>query len=166
MGLLSWLFYRQHITVISEKATVIVVGHQSKPAHYIRVCIPVHNLFFTHKHLLMANQFTKVQKAPFTLQFLDVDGNVTTDPVSSLQGSAGDGTTLKVQFDIDAVTNAPLPTGWLIGVTDGVVDANFTGVNSKGNPVSGKVTITIGDGIPVVKDAASIGVLVGDPVAQ
>lgn len=165
MGFFSWLLYRQKLIVISNHVTVLNVGKEPKPAHYIQVSIPIHHLLFTNKHVIMADTFSKVQKVPFNLTFLDIDGLPTTDPVSSLTGTVGDGTVLRVLFDLDPNTQAPLITGWLIGVNNGVVDVIFTGVGANGQ-VTGKATITITDGIPAVKPAASIGVVLGDAVAQ
>lgn len=159
MNLLKF-FQRREAININVTSIVKVYTSKAKVARSIQVCIPVSSLNFHNLNLsIMTTQFGKASKAPYTLQWLDEDGNVTTDPVTGVQATNGDGTIAKA-----APTDNQ--SGWIFGVADGVVDILFTGLASDGSTVNGKVTITISDAPPPVKVAKSIGVTVGDAVAQ
>lgn len=109
--------------------------------------------------IIMATQFGKAQKVPYTLAFLDAQGNVSTDPVTNLAVTSGDTTVATVD-----------PVGlFVVGVNDGACQISVTATNSAGSPVSGVVAITISDAPPPPPPAnvvASIGIVLGDAVAQ
>lgn len=139
--------------------------HVPKPVHRVVICIPVHSLIINNKNVeIMANQFGKAQKVPYTLQGLDASGVPTTAPFTCTGATAGDGTVAKV-----VPNDSTFQTGFIFGVGDGSVSASFAVVDASNNPLpAATVDITISDAVipPTPNPVASVGVVLGDAVAQ
>lgn len=106
----------------------------------------------------MANQFGKAFKVPYKLTGAAGDDGVINNPVFS--GAAS------TQVKPDDSSGM---TGFILGVTDGVDNLVVNGTNSAGAPITGSVTVTVSDAPPPpppLVPVATIGIELGDPVAQ
>lgn len=159
MSFLSKLFGRHH-----KESPIIILNDIHIKVELPKPSVVAKKIVFSSfiinnqktEGIIMATQFGKAQKVPYTLAFLDGSGVVTTDPVTNVAVSSGDETVAKV----DTVG------GFVLGVKDGACTISVTAIASDGSNIAGSVVVTIADAPPPANVAKSIGITLGDPVTQ